>query len=120
MSLALSSELLNRAQKAPHKRSLRSRLRRFASAAGQDVRAAAVATASRALALSSATVDVGVGVTRASTRRATAPRDAPSRVRRSRSTRREPASGKLTPTGCVYEVDEPLGILAADHQRWGA
>jgi len=34
--------------------------------------------------------------------------------------RRDVTSGELTPTGCVYEVDEPLGILAADDVRWGA
>jgi len=32
---------------------------------------------------------------------------------------RDPASGELTPTGCVLEVDEPLGILAADYERCG-
>ena len=34
--------------------------------------------------------------------------------------RRDQATGELTPTGCVYEVDEPLGIVAAEYERWGA
>jgi len=34
--------------------------------------------------------------------------------------KRDTASGELTPTGCVLEVDEPLGIVAAEHERWGA
>jgi hypothetical protein len=34
--------------------------------------------------------------------------------------KRNPASGELTPTGCVLEVDEPLGIVAAEFERWGA
>jgi 6-phosphogluconolactonase (cycloisomerase 2 family) len=34
--------------------------------------------------------------------------------------RRDQATGALTPTGAVREVDCPLGILAADDVRWGA
>jgi len=33
--------------------------------------------------------------------------------------KRHPTSGELTP-GCVLEVDEPLGIVAAEYERWGA
>ena len=33
--------------------------------------------------------------------------------------KRDPTSGELTPS-CVLEVDEPLGIYAAEEARWGA
>ena len=34
--------------------------------------------------------------------------------------KRDPATGELTPTGAVYEVESPLGILAQGPERWGA
>lgn len=33
--------------------------------------------------------------------------------------KRNPTSGELT-LGCVLEIDEPLGIVAAEYERWGA